>query len=162
MSYRRNNTAATATATATATYATRAVPVAAAAAAAGQRSYIVSIDTGSFANVEIVVGDYHHHHHHHHRAGAWARTPSSVDTVKVTSKKGHVYAYGMPTGVSTADIYLFHPATADSFSPSFTRQQNFSSYDTNDTNDKTHAFHIGTTTACVVRALPLVFFRVHV
>ena len=89
MSYHRNNTAAAAAAaaaTATATHATRR------AAPAGQRSYIVSIDTGSFANVEIVVGDYHH------RDGVW--TPSraaAAETVKVvTSKsKSHVYAYGM-------------------------------------------------------------------
>jgi hypothetical protein len=83
MSYRRNNTAGATTATAT----TRS-----ARPAAGQRSYVVSIDTGSFTNVEIIVGDYHH------RAGVW--TTPAADTVEVTSNKTrHVYAYGMLTGV---------------------------------------------------------------
>src|SRR6266403_2653837 len=85
MSYRHNHTA-----TATTTHATRPAP-------AGQRSYIVSIDTGSFANVEIVVGDYHH------RAGVWT-SHSRADTVKVTNKS-HVYAYGM----LLADIPLSPP-----------------------------------------------------
>lgn len=91
MSYRRNNTAtATATTTAT-THATHPTP-----SAARQRSYIVNIDTGSFSNVEIIVGDYHH------RSGVW--TPSRhVDTVKVTSKsKSHVYAYGRPSSARPA------------------------------------------------------------
>ena len=85
MSYHRNNTAPATTAT----RATRR------AAPSGQRSYIVSIDTGSFANVEIVVGDYHH------RDGVWtpsrATAAATAETVKVvTSKsKSHVYAYGM-------------------------------------------------------------------
>jgi hypothetical protein len=69
MSHRRNNT--------TATTPTR--------PPAGQRSYIVSIDAGAFANVEIVVGG-------HHRGGVW--TPSRTATVKATSKSHHVYAYG--------------------------------------------------------------------
>jgi hypothetical protein len=91
MSYRRNNTSATTT-----THTTRRP------APAGQRSYIVSIDTGSFANVEIVVGDYHHRS----GAGVWTPTPSSraAETVKVVTSKSHVYAYGMLLGVSPADI----------------------------------------------------------
>ncbi|KAN0109278.1 hypothetical protein V8E52_009462 [Russula decolorans] len=90
MSYRRNNTSAAATTT----HATRRP------AHAGQRSYIVNIDTGSFADVEIIVGDYHH------RAGAgvWAPTPTpssrAADTVKVVTSKSHVYAY-VPTSPST-------------------------------------------------------------
>jgi hypothetical protein len=113
MSYRRNNTAgATTAATATTTHATRS------ARPAGQRSYIVSIDTGSFTNVEIVVGDYHH------RPGVW--TTPRADTVKVTSNKTrHVYAYGMllaslslPTDIASADslflllLPLFPPTHA--------------------------------------------------
>lgn len=70
MSHRRNNTAATAP--------TR--------PPAAQRSYIVSIDAGAFANVEIVVGGYN-------RGGVW--TPSRAASVKATGKS-HVYAYGMP------------------------------------------------------------------
>ena len=72
MSHRRNNAAAAATAT---------TPT--------QRSYIVSIDAGAFANVEIVVGG-------HYRGEVW--TPSRAASLKATSKS-HVYAYGMPTGV---------------------------------------------------------------
>ncbi len=76
MSYRRNNTT-------TATHATRPAP-----APTRQRSYFVSIDTGSFANVEIIVDDYRH------RAGVWTSSPTRADTVKVSSKS-NVYAYGM-------------------------------------------------------------------
>ena len=102
MAYRRNNTAG---ATATATHATRP------ARSAGQRSYIVSIDTGSFTNVEIIVGDYHN------RAGVWTTSSGAVDTVKVTSNKSrHVYAYGMLLPSLSPPIYLFRrPAATDSF-----------------------------------------------
>jgi hypothetical protein len=95
MSYRRNNTSAAAATT----HATRRP------APAGQRSYIVSIDTGSFANVEIVVGDYHHRT----GTGVWTPTPSSraADTVKVVTSKSHVYTYGKLFGVSPAMYYLF-------------------------------------------------------
>ena len=79
MSHRRNNAAAAAAAATTPTR-----------APAGQRSYIVSIDAGAFANVEIVVGG-------HYRGEVW--TPSRAASLKATSKS-HVYAYGMPTGVS--------------------------------------------------------------
>lgn len=90
MSYRRNNTSAAAAATTTTAYATRhrSPP-------AGQRSYIVSIDTGPFANVEIVVGDYHHRT----RAGMWTSS-RAADNVKVVTSKSHVYAYA-PTSPST-------------------------------------------------------------
>ena len=100
MSYRRNNTAATAAAaTTTTTHATRRPSL------ARQRSYIVNIDTGSFANVEIVVGDYHH------RAGAGVWTPSSrADNVKVVTSKSHVYAYGMLLGVSPPPMYCLFPS----------------------------------------------------
>ena len=120
MSYRRNNTAAATTTT----HATRRP------AHAGQHSYIVSIDTGSFANVEIVVGDYHH------RAGAgvWTQTPSrAADNVKVVTSKSHVYAYGMLPGISPADILplpVLQPLTPFSppssrFTSRITRHQTF-------------------------------------
>ena len=53
---------------------------------AKQRSYVVSIDAGTFANVEIVVGGYH-------RAGV--RTPSRTATLTAKSK-GHSHVYGTP------------------------------------------------------------------
>jgi hypothetical protein len=148
MSYRRNNTSAAATTT----HATRRP------AHAGQRSYIVNIDTGSFADVEIIVGDYHH------RAGAgvWAPTPTpssrAADTVKVVTSKSHVYAYGMLLGISPPPIIplpVLQPLTPFS-PPSF---GSFSSYFTIDTNNKTtHTFH----TASVRRALPFVLFHFRV
>jgi hypothetical protein len=101
MSYHRNNTAAAATTTTTTTTTTRATRR---PAPAGKRSYVVNIDTGSFANVEIVVGDYHH------RDGVWTPTPSrAADTVKVVTSKSHVYAYGMyATGLPRrCAVYLF-------------------------------------------------------
>lgn len=67
MSYRRNTTTTRAHAPPTA-----------------QRSYVVSIDAGAFANVEIVVRG-------HHRGGVC--TPSRTATVTVTGNRNN-YAYG--------------------------------------------------------------------
>jgi len=52
-----------------------------------QRSYVVNIDAGSFANVKIVVGGSHR------GGGVW--TPSSTATVTAKSK-GHGHIYGTP------------------------------------------------------------------
>jgi hypothetical protein len=55
-------------------------------APATQRSYVVNIDAGSFANVKIVVGD---------RGGGGVWTPSRTATVTAKSK-GHSHVYGTP------------------------------------------------------------------
>lgn len=49
-----------------------------------QHSYVVSIDAGSFANIEIVVGEYH-------RGGAWSPPPRASTT---TTREDHGYGYG--------------------------------------------------------------------
>jgi hypothetical protein len=52
-----------------------------------QRSYVVSIDAGAFANVEIVVGGCH-------RGGVW--TPSRTATITAKSKSHDHASYCTP------------------------------------------------------------------
>lgn len=49
-----------------------------------QHSYVVSIDAGSFANIEIVVGGYQ-------RGGVWSPPPRASTT---TTREDHGYGYG--------------------------------------------------------------------
>ena len=51
-----------------------------------QHSYVVSIDAGSFANIEIVVGGYH-------RGGDWS-PPTAPRASTATTREDHGYGYG--------------------------------------------------------------------
>lgn len=78
-----------------------------------QHSYVVSIEAGSFANIEIVVGGYH-------RGGVWSPPPRASTT---TTREDHGYGYGasaFPTlfGGTTADAPLRYSRVFDPTSPS--------------------------------------------
>ncbi|KAI0000377.1 hypothetical protein BJV77DRAFT_958884 [Russula vinacea] len=86
-------------------------------ASAGQRSYIVSIDAGAFANVEIVVEGYN-------RGGVWTSSRTAT-TVKKTSKSHHVYAY-VPT-TTTPSIPSTKPTPFSPQPPASARSQSSAS-----------------------------------
>lgn len=59
-----------------------------------QHSYVISIDAGSFANIEIVVGGYH-------RSGGWSPPPTPPPTTPrastATTRENHGHGYGAQT-----------------------------------------------------------------
>ncbi|KAI9461289.1 hypothetical protein BJY52DRAFT_1260573 [Lactarius psammicola] len=74
-----------------------------------QHSYVVSIDAGSFANIEIVVGGYH-------RGGAWSPPPPPptttprASTATIRENHGHGYAHA-PLSPSTKHSPFVHLQT---------------------------------------------------
>lgn len=69
-----------------------------------QHSYVVSIDAGAFANIEIVVGGYH-------RGGAWSPpppTPPRASTAMTRDNHGHGHGHG-----ASAFLARSRPAIAD-------------------------------------------------
>ncbi|KAH9176568.1 hypothetical protein EDB89DRAFT_1938729 [Lactarius sanguifluus] len=68
-----------------------------------QHSYVVSIDAGSFANIEIVVGGYH-------RSGGWSPPPSPPPTTPrastATTRENHRHGYAQTSAKHSPFVHL--------------------------------------------------------
>ncbi|KAH8992839.1 hypothetical protein EDB86DRAFT_1421802 [Lactarius hatsudake] len=68
-----------------------------------QHSYVVSIDAGSFANIEIVVGGYH-------RGGGWSPPPTPPPTTPrastATTRENHGHGYAQTPSAKRASPFV--------------------------------------------------------
>ncbi|KAH9083673.1 hypothetical protein EDB83DRAFT_2330470 [Lactarius deliciosus] len=67
-----------------------------------QHSYVVSIDAGSFANIEIVVGGYH-------RSGGWSPPPSPPTTPRAstaTTRENHGHGYAQTPSAKRSSPFV--------------------------------------------------------